>query len=126
MQIRTTTDYAIRTVLHLARNADGRTLRDISDATGVPRDTVAQIAACLTRASILEVRSDECGVYSLARQAVQITLYDIAEAMGDDPSLPGYGELGGANDKQSMEALAFFYKKLQGEFEADLKRITVD
>lgn len=81
--IRRETDYAVRTVLHLASVGDGVavTVRDIARLRHLPLSFVRRIVARLGAAGILETTRGMGGGVRLARPATDITMLDVLDAM---------------------------------------------
>lgn len=84
--IKRETDYAVRTVLHLAALGEGAgvQVRDIADQKLLPLSFVRRIVARLGAAGLLSTTRGMGGGVELARPASQITLLDVCRAMGDD------------------------------------------
>jgi Rrf2 family protein len=81
--IKRETDYAVRTVLHLA-SLGGKTqvqVRDIADQRLLPLSFVRRIVARLSAAGILATICGMGGGIALARPAAQISLLDVVHAM---------------------------------------------
>lgn len=125
MQVRAATDYAIRMVSYLALRGEMCSSREIAEAVGMPRDMVVQISICLRRFSIIDAQSGKYGGYFLIKDPKDISVFDIAEAMGDDPIFPGHSDFFGASDKSAVEALAASYRKIQADIKAVFTRTTV-
>ncbi len=81
--IRRETDYAVRTVLHLASVGDAATVtvRDIAAHRRLPLSFVRRIVARLGTAGILETTRGMGGGVKLARPAADISLLDVVGAM---------------------------------------------
>lgn len=81
--IRRETDYAVRTILHLASVGDdvAVTVRDIARLRHLPLSFVRRIVARLGAAGILETTRGMGGGVRLARPATDITMFDVLDAM---------------------------------------------
>ena len=79
-------DYAIRTVLALARlDADERwSVRRVAADQHVPERFLAQVTRDLVRAGLVEGSVGRTGGYRLAKPAAAITLLDVVEAVEGD------------------------------------------
>ena len=79
-------DYAIRTVLALARSRDGERLsvRTIAAEQSVPPAFLPQVMRDLVRAGIVEGAVGRSGGYRLARAASDVSLLEIVEAVEGD------------------------------------------
>lgn len=76
------TDYAVRTVLHLARNPGTMaSVTDIAGAMQIPRTFLAKIVQRLARRRILKSVRGSRGGFRLARPAARITLFEIMDAI---------------------------------------------
>ena len=82
MQITRQADYAVRAVLHLARTGDQRTATSmIAEEQHIPPSFLAKIISQLSIAGLLHTsRGARCGV-TLAREAKDITLLEVIEAI---------------------------------------------
>lgn len=84
MQLKITTDYAIRIVLYLSTQR-GRVVssKEIAQMMHIPRKYLIQIGADLREMGILSIHAGRYGGYSLVDVPEQITLYDIVNATED-------------------------------------------
>lgn len=87
--IRRETDYAVRTVLHLASLGDESQvqIRDVARSRRLPLSFVRRIVARLNSAGILATSRGVRGGIRLARPAATISLLDVVVAMEDGVSL---------------------------------------
>lgn len=76
-------EYAVRAVLHLASQPDGKIslVNEISEAQDVPRSYLSKIMQHLTKAGLVRSRRGAKGGSSLAKPANQITLREVIEAI---------------------------------------------
>ncbi|HZD03887.1 MAG TPA: RrF2 family transcriptional regulator [Longimicrobiales bacterium] len=76
-----TAEYALRAVLHLAREGGRGPVRvdDIAAALDVPRNYLSKILHVLARAGILESTRGPHGGFELAHPAGDLTLADVVE-----------------------------------------------
>jgi Rrf2 family iron-sulfur cluster assembly transcriptional regulator len=79
-------DYALRALVLLALQPDGEytAAGDLADHLGLPRRFVEQQVTALARASIVRCRRGAAGGCSLARDAHEITVLDVVEAVQGD------------------------------------------
>lgn len=126
MRIKATTDYAIRAVLYLALRNEQCSSREISEAMHIPRDLLVQIAIRLRQASILEAQSGKCGGYSLMKSPSNISLYDLARAMGDEPNLPDNDNFDNVPNQEVAKLIQGTYQTIQSEFEKYLASTTIE
>jgi len=79
-------DYAIRSVLALARVPDGerRSVRHVADEQNIPVRFLPQVMRDLVAAEIVEGTVGRSGGYRLARPASRISLLDVVDAIEGD------------------------------------------
>jgi Rrf2 family protein len=79
-------DYAIRTVLALARAADDERLsvRRVAADQRVPERFLPQVMRDLVRAGLVEGTVGRAGGYRIAKPPAQISLLDVVEAVEGD------------------------------------------
>jgi len=78
------TDYALRVLIYLGLNGDGRvTIREISEAYGISRNHLMKVVSNLTRMEYLEARRGPHGGIRLARPAGEINLARVVRDMED-------------------------------------------
>lgn len=82
MQITRQADYAVRAVLYLARNGDQRTATSmIAEKQRIPPSFLAKIVSQLSIAGLLHTSRGARGGVALARDAKDITLLEVVEAI---------------------------------------------
>ena len=81
MQLKISTDYAIRIVLYLAITQTAATSAEISGQMGVPQSVIATLAKPLQKAGILTTQRGTGGGFALGRRPEDISLYAIINAM---------------------------------------------
>ena len=86
MQITRQADYAVRAVLHLARNGETRTATStIAEEQKIPPSFLAKIISQLSIAGLLHTSRGARGGVTLAREPGDITLLEVIEAIEDVP-----------------------------------------
>jgi len=76
------TDYAVRTVLYLARERDGNAnVTEIAHAMHIPKSFLAKILQRLVRHHILHSMRGVNGGFTLAKKPSEITLLAVMEAI---------------------------------------------
>ena len=80
LRITKLTDYAIVLASYLARTDAPRSCRQLSEASGLSKPTVAKILKTLSHSGIVSASRGACGGYSLTRQPTEITVADLIEA----------------------------------------------
>ncbi len=83
MQLKASTDYALRTVVYLAMEDRVVSSKKISEEIAVPRDFLIQLAQLLRNAGIIQARAGKTGGYLLAKSPAEITLLDINRAIDE-------------------------------------------
>lgn len=82
MQITRQADYAVRAVLHLARNGEQRTATSaIAEEQRIPPSFLAKIVSQLSIAGLLHTSRGARGGVTLARDPKDITLLEVIEAI---------------------------------------------
>ena len=79
MQLRLETDYAIRAMLYLAATKRVVNADEIALAMGISPNVLRNIMQSLKKNGFIHVRRGAGGGYELARQAAEISLFDIME-----------------------------------------------
>ncbi len=79
-------DYAVRSVLALARVPDGerRSARQLADEQSIPARFLPQVMRDLVASGIVEGTVGRSGGYRLARPATEISLLEVVEAIEGD------------------------------------------
>ena len=80
MQLKNTTDYAIRIVCHLAMQSDTVTTSELANELKVPGSYIPKITKKLKEANIIIASEGIKGGYSLAKKPEDISLFDIISA----------------------------------------------
>ena len=76
------TDYAVRTVLYLAKNSDRRvSVTEIAEAMSIPKSFLAKLLQRLVKNHVLLSSRGVNGGFALAKKASAITLLDVMEVM---------------------------------------------
>ena len=81
MQLKTTTDYAIRAVICLAANGNSMCSTDIAEKMGIPPKYLINIMVTLRETGIIASRKGAEGGYYLNRDPRELTLWDVIKAM---------------------------------------------
>jgi Rrf2 family protein len=82
MQITRQADYAVRAVMHLARNGETRTATSlIATEQKIPPSFLAKIISQLSIAGLLHTSRGARGGVTLARNPSEITLLEVVEAI---------------------------------------------
>ena len=81
MQLKQSTDYAIRIVMYLAEKQQIANSEEISTQMCIPQSVVATLAMPLQKAGILTTQRGTGGGFALGRRPEDISLYAIINAM---------------------------------------------
>ena len=81
MQLKISTDYAIRIVLYLAITQTAATSAEISAQMGIPQTVIATLARPLKEAGILSTLRGVGGGFALCRRPEDISLHEIVNLM---------------------------------------------
>lgn len=77
-------EYGMRAVLYLAEKGSICSSREVADEMSIPRDYLIQLAQLLRNAEIVHARPGKNGGYSLAKDASEISMLDIFNALQND------------------------------------------
>lgn len=77
-------EYGMRAVLYLAEKGSICSSREVADEMSIPRDYLIQLAQLLRNAGIVHARPGKNGGYSLAKDASEISMLDIFDALQND------------------------------------------
>lgn len=128
MQLKITTDYAIRIVLYLATQKNRIvSSAEIAQAMEIPRKYLIQIGSGLKEAGIIEIYAGRNGGYRLANAPEQISMYDIVLVTEDTAKVNRCLEDDAyCNRFATMHCpLRRYYNALQMVLEHFLRRLTI-
>lgn len=91
-------EYGMRAVLYLAEKGSICSSREVADEMSIPRDYLIQLAQLLRNAGIVHARPGKNGGYSLAKEASEISMLDIFNALQNDRLRAERKEAEDAND----------------------------
>lgn len=77
-------EYGMRAVLYLAEKGSICSSREVANEMSIPRDYLIQLAQLLRNAGIVHARPGKNGGYSLAKDASEISMLDIFNALQND------------------------------------------
>lgn len=84
MHFKASVEYGMRAVLYLAEKGSICSSREVADEMSIPRDYLIQLAQLLRNAGIVHARPGKNGGYSLAKEASEISMLDIFNALQND------------------------------------------
>lgn len=98
MHFKASVEYGMRAVLYLAEKGSICSSREVADEMSIPRDYLIQLAQLLRNAGIIHARPGKNGGYSLAKDASEISMLDIFNALQNDRPRSERKEAEDAND----------------------------
>lgn len=98
MHFKASVEYGMRAVLYLAEKGSICSSREVADEMSIPRDYLIQLAQLLRNAGIIHARPGKNGGYSLAKDASEISMLDIFNALQNDHLRSERKEAEDAND----------------------------
>ena len=127
MQLKLSTDYAIRIILYLATTNQVVPSLELSTRLGIPQSFVFKINKKLKSAGLIKTHSGSQGGVSLALPAERITLYQIINIMESTTKINRCLE---EDEYCSRFATSYcpvrkFYCKLQNNIEVSLASVTI-
>lgn len=128
MQLKITTDYAIRTVLYLARVDRLASSAEVAEEMAIPRKYLINIVGELKREGLVKTHSGQNGGYSLTRPPKEISLYDIIKIMESTTKFNRCLEDDKFCSRQATETCPIHkaYALVQQRMEKTLKEITIE
>lgn len=84
MHFKASVEYGMRAVLYLAEKGSICSSREVADEMSIPRDYLIQLAQLLRNTGIIHARPGKNGGYSLAKDASEISMLDIFNALQND------------------------------------------
>ena len=84
MHFKASVEYGMRAVLYLAEKGSICSSREVADEMSIPRDYLIQLAQLLRNAGLVHARPGKNGGYSLAKDASEISVLDIFNALQND------------------------------------------
>lgn len=121
-------EYAIRGIIYLARQPQGKLslVGDIADASGVPKTFLAKILQDFTKVGLVHSSRGTGGGFSLARTADRITLREVVEAV-EGPILPNRCLIGAGNCERDASCLVHpVWKRVRDEIVTILDGVTIE
>ena len=127
MQLKLSTDYAIRMTLYLAMLGSVATAADISTAMAIPREYITVLAKPLRRAGILCTVRGANGGFALGRRSEDISLYAIINAMEGTTRINRCLEVDGFCSRNGVPTCPVhkFYSHIQSYLDAAFQDKTI-
>ncbi|MGD1076057.1 MAG: Rrf2 family transcriptional regulator [Thermodesulfovibrionales bacterium] len=126
MTITRETDYAMRCVLYLAKNAGSILVVDtIAGEEGIPKSFLAKILQKLAKAGIVKSTRGVKGGFQLAEKAADLSLMRIIEAIQGRPSLNICVLDSKSCSRSCFCSIHRVWMDVQGEIEKKLDQYTI-
>lgn len=124
MQLKVSTDYAIRIIVYLAASKKIIPSKELSEKLGIPQSIVFKIGKKLSHHDIISIAAGVRGGFFLRKQAEDISLFDIIDIFEPTTKLNRCLEEDKYCSRFSTEncPVRRFYCKLQQLFEYELKK----
>ena len=90
-------EYGMRAVLYLAEKGSICSSREVAEEMSIPRDYLIQLAQLLRNAGIIHARPGKNGGYTLAKDASNISMLDVFNALQNDRPRAEHKEEEGAS-----------------------------
>ena len=91
-------EYGMRAVLYLAEKGSICSSREVAEEMSIPRDYLIQLAQLLRNAGIIHARPGKNGGYTLAKDAFNISMLDVFNALQNDRPRAEHKEEEGASN----------------------------
>ena len=116
-------EYGMRAVLYLAEKGSICSSREVAEEMSIPRDYLIQLAQLLRNAGIIHARPGKNGGYILAKDASNISMLDVFNALQNDrPRAEHKDEEGVSNLLREITAAC---STVEREMEEYMSSITV-
>ena len=126
MQLNVSTDYAIRMVLFLAKNAKTVSSSKLSKELGVSSRYLLQIAAKLRNAGIVAVSYGPSGGYGLAQPTKDISIFDIIIVMEERIQFKQDSRCEAGSDSELFQIVNTAYEHIDNVISKILKSMTIE
>ena len=126
MQLKASTDYGMRAILYLAAQGTTCSSKDIAEDMSIPRDYLIQLAQLLRNAGIIEARPGKHGGYRLAKDASEITVRDIMEALDDDAKQSTRAKRNARKGGAMVQEVKRTYDLIEESMDSFLNSMTVE
>ena len=126
MQLKISTDYAIKTILYLAKRGEVITSGEIARDMKIPGKYLINLCASLRKGGLLQTHQGKNGGYSLAKDPNKIRIYDILSSVEDSIKIDRNPE-DFFNEEEDivLYQLKKFYSMVQLKTDEIFKSITI-
>src|SRR5712671_5304136 len=120
-------DYGLMAMKHLAEHAEqgARSAKDVADAYRIPQEALAKILQRLVKAGLLHSQHGTNGGYTLARDAANITAFEVIRAIDGPLFITSCVTVRGECDQTDRCTIREPLRKVNQSIEAVLKRIKI-
>ena len=122
LRLNITTDYALLVMFYLAENKKTVSAADLSKNISISKGYVSQIAAKLRKGNLIAVSMGRVGGYYLAKDASQISIYDIVALFEGPTEILRYAK-GNIKSYKSLRETCFELETYNNDF---MKMMTLD
>ena len=127
MQLKLSTDYAIRIVMYLAEKQQTANSEEISARMGIPQSVVATLAAPLQKAGILTTLRGVGGGFTLCRRPEDISLHEIINLIEGTTRINRCLEADGFCSRNATDTCKVhrYYLKVQAGLDRAFQEMTI-
>ena len=127
MQLKLSTDYAIRIVMYLAEKQQTANSEEISVQMGIPRTVVATLATPLQKAGILTTLRGVGGGFTLSRDPADISLHEIINLIEGTTRINRCLEADGFCSRNATDTceLHRYYQLVQAGLDQAFQKMTI-
>lgn len=123
MHFKASVEYGLRAVLYLAQKGSICSSREVAEEMSIPRDYLIQLAQLLRNAGIIHARPGKNGGYTLAKDASNISMLDVFNALQNDRPRAEHKEEEGASNL--LREITAACSTVEREMEEYMSSITV-
>lgn len=128
MQLKITTDYAIRMVLYMSIVKKRVSSKELSENLNIAQSIVFKIGKSLSNHGILQIKSGVNGGFLLLKKPKDISIYDVINIFEPTIKINRCLEEDAYCSRFATESCPVrkFYSKLQSDIEVSLKEMTIE
>ena len=110
MQLKLTTDYAIRTVVYLATQSGITSVAEIGSKMGISENYLMKVLKALKDAGLVAGYQGKRGGYAISKKPEEISLWDIVEVMEGTTKINRCLEVGTGHNSVRSEGITRDYR----------------